>query len=342
MINFGIVGFGLHAVKRLMPGFAMSKDCRVSALSRRDLAEAKESARLHDIPLAFDSAEALCRSPEVDAVFVATPNAFHLNDVLVATRFGKPILCEKPMGINADQCRQMVEAARAAKVLMGVAQVFRFEQSTAWFREQLAAGKIGRPIFARSEFCFLADSRHPRTWINDLAIAGGGPVADVGVHCIDTLRFILQDEVLRVGGREIPGNTPGTVEAGAALLLEFSRGTVATVTVSFGTEYRTPLELVGETGVMQAEDALNVERPIELKLRRGGAIVETRTVSNHLAYARQVDAFADAVEGKADFPTPGEEGWRNQQILDAAYRSIRSGRTEQVQSCNSPSDAAGG
>ena len=263
-------------------------------------------------------------------MFVATPNAFHLPDVLIAVRAGKPVLCEKPMGINADQCRQMVEAARAAKVLLGVAQVFRFEESTAWFREQLAAGRIGAPIFARSEFSFLASAGHARKWINDLAIAGGGPVADVGVHCIDTLRFILQDEVVKVNAREVAGTAPGTVETGASLLLEFSRGTLATVIVSFRTEYRTPLELVGERGVLRADDALNVERPIKLELVQGGAITETKTVLNQLAYARQVDSFAEAVEEKASFPVPGEEGWRNQQILDATYRSMRSGRTENV------------
>ena len=332
MINFGIIGFGLHAVKRLMPGFALAKSCRVTALSRRDLAKAQASAQQYDIPLAFDSAEALCRSPQVDAVLIATPNASHLQDVLTATACGKPVLCEKPMAIDSDQCRQMVEAARNARVLLGIAQVFRFEDSTAWFREQVVAGSIGKPVFARSEFSFPGAHGHARTWINDPAIAGGGPVADVGVHCIDALRFILQDEVLRVSAREIAGSVPGDGEAGAALLLEFSRGTLATVTVSFLTEYRTPLELVGETGVLRADDALNVERPVHLELRRGSAEVETNTVSNKLAYARQVDAFAAAVEGKAEFPIPGEEGWRNQEILDAAYRSMKRGKTEIVRS----------
>jgi predicted dehydrogenase len=333
MINFGIIGFGLHAVKRLMPGFALSKNCRVSALSRRDLAKAQESARQYNIPLAFDSVEQLCRSHEVDGVFVATPNASHLQDVLVAASCGKPILCEKPMANSADECRQMVEAARKARVLLGIAQVFRFDESTAWFRDQVSAGKIGQVVFARSEFSFSVDRTHPRTWINDPVISGGGPVADVGVHCIDALRFILQDEVLAVSARGIAGKT-GEVEAGAALLLEFSRGTLATIPVSFRAEYRTPVELVGSTGVLRADDALNVDRPIHLELRRGGAVIESETVSNHLAYARQVDAFAAAVEGNAAYPIPGEEGWRNQEILDAAYRSLKSGRTEAVKSIN--------
>src|SRR6202040_3152403 len=138
LIRFGILGFGLHAVKCLMPGFALAQNCRVTALSRRTLEKAQESARQYNIPLAFDSAEDMCRSPQVDAVLVTTPNACHLADVLLALRCGKPVLCEKPMGVHASECRKMVEAARSANLLLGVAQVFRFEESTARFRERVA------------------------------------------------------------------------------------------------------------------------------------------------------------------------------------------------------------
>ena len=330
LVRFGILGFGLHAVKRLMPGFALAQNCRVTGLSRRTLGKARESARQHHVPLAFDSAEELCRSPEVDAVFVTTPNACHLADVLLALRCGKPVLCEKPMGIHAPECRTMVEAARSANLLLGVAQVFRFEESTARLRDRVAAGQIGKVIFARAEFSFPAASSHARTWIHDPAVAGGGPIADVGVHCADSLRYILQDEVVRVSARGEYDFGPGAVESAAVLTLEFARGTLATVAVSFRAEYRTPLELIGENGVLRADDALNVERPITIELRRGGSVAETDQVSNRLAYARQVDAFAAAVEGKASFPVPGEEGWQNQEILDAAYRSTKNGKTEDV------------
>jgi predicted dehydrogenase len=330
MIRFGILGFGLHAAKRLMPGFALAQNCRVTALSRRTMTKAQESAAQYGIPLAFDSAEALCRSTEVDAVFVTTPNACHLADVLLAIRCGKPVLCEKPMGTDADDCRQMVEAARSARSVLGVAQVFRFEETTARLRERVARGQIGRIVFARSEFSFPGGPGHARTWINDPAIAGGGPIADVGVHCIDSLRYILQDEVVRVSSRGFQDNVSGSLEAAAALTLEFSRGTLGSVLISFRAEYRTPLELVGETGVIRGDDVLNVERPVTLELRRAGSVVESERVSNERAYAKQADAFADAVEGKKKFPVPGEEGWQNQLILDAAYRGLRSGKVEEL------------
>jgi predicted dehydrogenase len=329
MVRFGIAGFGLHAVKRLMPGFTLARSCRVTALSRRDMKRARESAAEYKIPLAFDSVADLCRSPEVDAIFVTTPNALHLPDVLTALLHGKPVLCEKPMAMNAGECRQMVEAARSAKVLLGVAQVFRFEDSTARLRARIAEGQIGRPIFARSEFSYPG-TYHKRTWITDAKLAGSGPIGDVGVHCIDALRYILQDEVVRVSARGLWDERSGEVEAAAALSLEFSQGTLGTVLVSTRADYRTPMEFVGEGGVLRADDGLTVERPINLNLRRNGSVVESEVVSNQYAYARQVDMFAAAVRGEAAFPVPGEEGWQNQEILDAALRSLKSGKFEDV------------
>ena len=330
MVRFGIVGFGLHAVKRLMPGFSLSKNCSVTALSRRNINQARQSAAQFKIPLAFDSVEELCRSSEVDAVLVTTPNSCHLADVLAAVDASKPVLCEKPLAMNADECRQMVEAARRKNVLFGVAHVFRFEESTRAIRRLVGDGKIGKPVFARSEFSFFADPSHPREWLYDASVAGAGPIFDIGVHCIDSLRFILQDEVVQVSASAATDQRSGDVESAAALTLEFSRGTLASVLVSYRAEYRTPIEFVGETGVLRADDAFTVEHSIELQLWRNGAVAESQTVSNDLAYALQVDAFADAIEGKAKFPIPGEEGWQNQEILDAALRSIRSGKAEVV------------
>ena len=329
MIRFGIAGFGLHAVRRLMPGFALARNCKVSALSRRDSSKAREAGAQFGIPHVFGSTEELCRSPEVDAVLVTTPNACHLRDVVAAVAAGKPVLCEKPMGMNAGECRQMVEAARQAGVLLGVAQVFRFEESTARFRERIAAGDIGRPIFARAEFSYPGLG-HARAWLYNRSIAGGGPIADVGVHCIDALRYILQDEPRRVNALGRSDENSGDVEEAAALTLEFERGTLATVLVSTRAQYRTPLEIVGDGGAIRAEDALNVEHPVEIGLWQGGELAAQETVSNRLAYAKQVESFAAAIEGGESFAVPGEEGWRNQMILDAAYRSLSSGKTEEV------------
>jgi 1,5-anhydro-D-fructose reductase (1,5-anhydro-D-mannitol-forming) len=330
MIRFGIAGFGMHAVKRLMPGFAKAQRCRVSALSRRDLQRAKESAQQFEIEHAFASTAELCACPEVDAVFVSSPDGLHHDDVQEAIRHGKPVLCEKPMAMNPQGAREMVEAARAAEVLLGVAQVMRFEESVKFFRDQVAAGSIGRPLIARADF-FAPMLTSARRWINDPRVATGGPLADLGVHCIDAVRFIVGQEVRSVSALA-HYDSHWVVEASATAVLQFETGMLGTVSVSARTPYQTYLEVAGETGVLSSVNALNVEHTPTVELRRGFDVIERREVSNVQAYTAQVDAFAAAIEEGREFDIPGEEGLRNQLVLDAAFRSVKSGRVESVDS----------
>jgi predicted dehydrogenase len=328
MIRFGIVGFGLHAVKRLMPGFRRASRCRVVALSRRNLRQAEASAWQFQVEHAFASTADLCACPHVDAVFVCSPDALHCADVLTAVRYGKPVLCEKPMTMNAAEARAMVEAARQAGVTLGIAHVMRFEESVKLVRHRIAEGAIGRPQVARCDF-FAPMLTTVRNWVNDPKLATGGPLADIGVHCIDTLRFVLADEVRAVTARA-QYDAHSVLEASASAVLEFESGTLATVSVSGRTPYRTFLDVAGETGMLSAANALTIERPVNVELRRGFEVVESREVSNTDAYAVQVDAFAAAIEEVREFEIPGEEGLKNQLILDAAFRSVKSGAAESV------------
>lgn len=329
MVSFGIIGFGLHAAKRLLPAFRASSHAHLVAISRADLARAQVAAREHAVPLAFASADELCRSAEVDAVLVATPNACHRRDILCAVRHRKPALCEKPLALNATEAREMVSAAGQAGVLFGVAQVFRFAPALQRIRERVQRGDIGRPVFARSEFHYQGRD-HPRRWSTDAAVSGGGPLADVGVHCIDLLRWILADEVAEVAAVASRDRDSGSVEAAAEVSLRFVGGVTAAVSVSFRADYRTPLEIAGESGVLRAQDALSLAAPVTLELRRGGQVAEREPLSNQSAFVAMIDAFAAAVEGAATFPVPAEEGLRNQLVIDAAYRSIEEHRPVEV------------
>jgi 1,5-anhydro-D-fructose reductase (1,5-anhydro-D-mannitol-forming) len=330
MVRFGIVGFGLHAVKRLMPGFANAKNCRVMALSRRDRQKALQSAREYSIPFAFTSTAELCACPEVDAVFVASPDALHAADVLDAVRYRKPVLVEKPMAMNSAEAKLMLDAARSAGVMLGVAHNMRFEHSVRWFHARVAEGAIGRPLLAKATFAApMLES--PRVWVNDPKLATGGPLADIGVHCIDTLRYVLGDEVDRVAF-QAEYDTHSPLEASASGTLRFSRGTLGTIAITGRAMYQTLLEIVGETGVLSAVNALNVEHPITLELRRGFDVAERREVSNSDCYTLQADALAKAVEKGSGFEIPGEDGLWNQLVLDAAFRSVNSGTSERVAS----------
>ncbi len=328
MIRFGIVGFGHHAVKRLMPGFAKAQLCRATALSRRDLQRAQDAARQFGIPYAFTSTAELCACPEVDAVFVASPDALHHADVLEAIRQRKPVLVEKPMAMNSAEAATMVAAARDGGVLVGVAHNMRFQHSVQWFRRKMSERAIGRPLLARATFVapMLSSSR---TWVHDPKLATGGPLADIGIHCIDTLRYVLADEVETLI-MQAQYDSHSVLEASASGVLRFSNGTLADVAVSGRGAYQSLLEVIGETGILSAVNALTVDHPVTLELRRGFDVIEQTEVSNDDAYTLQLDAFAAAVEKGGEFLISGEDGLRNQLILDAAFRSIKSSKSEMI------------
>ena len=148
-VRFAILGFGHHAVRRLVPAFARSKDALLAGMWRRDQIAAAENCSAHHIAHCFASREELCASPEIDAVFITSPDAMHLDDALLAMRHGNAVLCEKPLAMNVSEASAMAQAAKAAGVVFGVAQNFRYNRSVNYLREQVAAGLIGQPSLHR-------------------------------------------------------------------------------------------------------------------------------------------------------------------------------------------------
>ena len=325
-VRFAILGFGHHAGRRLVPAFGRSSHAELVGLWRRNPEAAAADAQTHGVR-AFVSAEDLCTSTEVDAVFITSPDAMHLADAELAFRHGKAVLCEKPLAMNAGQAAAMEAAAKKAGLLFGVGQNFRFNRSLDFLREAIAQGRIGTPLLAHAQYSYLG-TQAPRTWIADPSLACGGPIADVGVHCIDSLRFVLGAEVKSVGVLANRDERSGEVEATASLQMEMSGGVYANVTATARAPYRTLLEVTGTEGVLIAENGLTVDRPVEIMLRKGGALVETHTISNDDGYVRMLDAFSLAFRGEGSFSPSGADGVMNQRILDAAFRSWHSGLRE--------------
>lgn len=328
MIRYGILGFGHHGVKRLIPGFAGASESKVTGLWRRDTAKARANSHEYSIPHVFETAEALCASPEIDAVFVVSPDALHLEHVLLAASHGKHVLCEKPLAMNAGEAGKMLAATERAGVRFGVAQNMRYNRTLALMREWLAAGRIGKPVLAQAQFTYSA-AGSPRKWIYDPALALGGPIGDVGIHCVDALRYVLGDgpatHVTEVTTLAHSDAESGAVESHAVVGLDFASGAMGSVTVTTRASYRTLVEITGENGVMVCENGLTVDFPVEVVMQRGSEVLARETLSNADAYSRMLDGFAAWVEGRGEYLATGHDGLHNQRILDAAYMSWRNG-----------------
>jgi predicted dehydrogenase len=328
-LRFAILGFGHHAVRRLLPAFDRSEQTGLVGMWRRNQEAAAEDCAVHHIQQCFASREELCASPDVDAVFITSPDAMHLDDASLAIRHGKAVLCEKPLAMNAAEAGAIAEDAKTAGVVCGVAQNFRFNLSVTYLREQVAAGLIGRPQFAQAHFCYPAQNA-PRKWIADPTLACGGPIGDVGVHSIDALRYILNTEVESVSTLAAQDALSGEVEAYAALQLAMTGGVFVHVVADARSPYRTLIEVTGSEGVLTVENGFSVDRPVQIMHRKAGQIVSTTEVDNKDGYVLMLDAFAVAVRGGTAFAAPVEDGVRNMRVLDAAYRSWRSGQRETV------------
>ena len=329
MVRYGILGFGHHAEKRLVPAFATTENSRLVGLWRRNAEKARVNALEFGIQHVFATAEDLCASPEIDAVFVASPDSLHLHDVVLALKHRKPVLCEKPLAMSAGEVETMLAAQSEAGVAFGVAQNMRYNASGELMRQWVVEGRIGAPVLAHSQFCYAAE-RSPREWIYDPTLALGGPIGDVAIHCIDALRFILDTDVSEVATLAHTEANSGAVESHAVVALDFSNGAMGAVTVTTRGEYRSYIEVTGTAGVLVCENGLTVDHEVEVVRYRKGQIVEKMQVSNADAYTRMLDSFSAEIQGTGKYLAPGTDGLLNQRILDAAYASWRSGVKQQV------------
>src|SRR5579875_1430222 len=271
-VRFAILGFGHHAVRRLLPAFRRSDLATVTGLWRRDQSAAARNAAEFNIPHHFSTREELCASPDVDVVFITSPDAMHKDDLLLAVAHGKAVLCEKPLAMNAADAEVMSESAQTAGVLYGSGQNFRYNHSLDWMRDEIARGRIGHPQLAHAQYCYPAQNA-PRRWIADPTLACGGPIADVGVHCIDALRYVLGEEVTSVTTLACKDQPGSLVEATAALQMQMTGNVLASVTASARAPYRTLVEIIGSEGALTAENCLSVDRPVDVVLRRAGEVV---------------------------------------------------------------------
>ncbi len=231
-IRYGIIGFGAFAERAILPAIRAAGNSEVTAIQKRSIEAAKQKAAEHSVPLYFDSVEALVSSANVDAVFIVSANAEHHRETLLAAKAGKHVLVEKPMAVSLQQAREMTDACRTAGVKFMVGHMLRFSPLNRRLKEIVQTGMIGTVSYARSHFVYDV-SQSKRSWVLDKQTAGAGPLFDIGVHCLDTIRFVLNDDhAVSVNSLTNPEGTPHSVETTSVLTVQFSKGTLATIHTS--------------------------------------------------------------------------------------------------------------
>ena len=320
-LRFGLVGFGEFAERAVLPAMRCLPDIEVVALQKRSQPEAETKARAHGVRLAFATVDELVAHPDVDAVFIVSANAAHCPETLAAAKAGKHVLVEKPMALNAREAETMIQACRTAGVRLMVGHLVRFSPLIRRIRDTIRSGALGSITYARADFSY--DGRvSRRSWLHNPTVAGGGPVFDIGVHCLDTLRFVLNDEVVSASAVLSPEPTGERTEESALLGLKFSRGTVGAIFCSYVSPARhKQLEIIGTNGIITVDDFTSGGHETKLTMalgteaRPGELHTESILIPNLIS--EEVRHFADAVRTGSAIISPGENGLANQRVLDA-------------------------
>lgn len=188
-IKVAIVGAGNIAQSAHLPAYQLRNDIEITGIADLNLARAEEAAKKFGIPKAFSSIEEMLEKVECDYVDVCVWNRSHAPCVIAAAKAGKHILCEKPMADTLENALKMKKAVEEAGVIFMLAVPTRYSSEAQYARELLDTGKLGDVYFAKTAYTRRRGT--PFGWFTDTEKSGGGPVIDIGVHCIDRTWYLM-------------------------------------------------------------------------------------------------------------------------------------------------------
>lgn len=335
-VGWGILGCGRFAQRRVLPAFAGSKITRIVAIQKRDAAQARAAADAAGVPGAYASRDELLSDKNVHAVWIAGHNAGHLGDVLACAAAGKAVLCEKPMGLNAAECRTMRDACAAKNVPLFVGHCCRYHHAVEQARALVASNALGELRALRAFFAFRCA---PDVWRRDAALSGGGPLLDLGPHVADFIRHVSGREVRELVAFVDPPRDlkAGRVEDRARAILTLDGGIPAELSVSFVEPFRTGFELAGTEASLRGDYVLSaIDNPcVRLERFTGDPqppACEKLPVAHRDLFRMQLEDVSQALldPGHAPRCAKAGDGVKALEIIDAVYRAGETGAKTKV------------
>ena len=326
-IGFAVVGLGRIAERAILPAFRNSKQAKLVAVVSGDERKARRLATKFGASdyYTYDDYVLCLNHPEVEAVFVATNNGSHADFTLRAAASGKHVLCEKPMANTVEECQQMIGACRANGVRLMIAYRKYFEPASLALKKLVTSGKLGRLKIIHSAFTiFLARGGNAPAWRFDRKLAGGGSLVDVGVYCVNTVRWLTGREPVEATAYvwTLDPARFREVEENVAFQLKFSHGLVLQASSSFGAAQASFLHVHGEKGWAALDPAYAYDEERRLFGKIAGRWFEKKfKVLDE--FALELDAFAEAIRRGRDPEPDGNEGLRDVVVMQAIYRSAR-------------------
>jgi len=328
-VKWGVLGVASIATRKVIPGMQKGQLSEISAIASRDPQKAQGAAQQLGIAKSYGSYEELLADPEIEAVYNPLPNHLHVPWSIHAAEAGKHVLCEKPIGLDAAETAELMRVRDRTGVKIG--EAFMVKTHPQWLRvkELVQGGAIGQLKSITTIFSYRnRDSqnvRHKPEW-------GGGGLLDIGCYPVTLSRWLFNEEPRRVAGTLELDPDFGTDRL-ASGILEFSTGH-SIFSCGTQTNYFQRMELLGTTGRLAVEIPFNApnDRPVPVTVADGMALyggkVQVEEIPVCDQYSIQGDAFSRAILENAEVPVTLENALGNMKVIDAIFRSARSGRWE--------------
>ncbi|MBO5929230.1 MAG: Gfo/Idh/MocA family oxidoreductase [Clostridia bacterium] len=343
-IKWGVIGCGGIADRRTLPGMMLANNAELVAVMDANKEAAERCKEKYQAKYAFDSIEELLALDEIQAVYIASPVFCHKEQAFAAAKAKKDILIEKPVGLTAAEAEEIAAFCEAQGVKLGVGFMMRFHAYHQEIKKLVQSGQIGEVVSARAQFtCWYPKIEN--SWRQDKTLSGGGAMMDMGVHCIDLIRYITGLEVVETAG--MCGNQifEYSVEDAGSVMMRLENGAIAYVDSNFNIPddaAKCKLEFYGTKGsifaqgtlaqaeggtveVLCADDSVGYDanqnrkeiQPLDIQVEFGNM------------YTKEIEQFGEAVLGNRDIPITAVDAIASQKVVESAYAGNQS-KTYQV------------
>ena len=327
-LGVALVGLGKYSTGQLAPALQQTKLCRLAGIVTGSPEKAAKWQQQYQIPAKnvydYKTFDRMMDNPDIDIVYVVTPNALHAEYVVRAAQAGKHVMCEKPMATTVEDARRMIAACDKAGKKLSIGYRLHFEphnQAMMQLGQKQVYGPI-KHLITDNGFKFGNDT----PWRVNKALAGGGPLMDMGIYSLQGCIYTKGQVPVSVTAKLAPETGSGyfkEVEAGVDWHLKFADGTVADCRTSYAENLSGRLRAEAQNGWFELQPAFGYGGLAGSTSKNDGKL----NLPNINQQAAQMDDFADCVLHNKPTRVPGEMGLRDVQLLLAIYRAAETGQS---------------
>ena len=330
-VGFAVVGLGKLSLGQILPALKRTRNAHLAALVSGHPEKARTLAAEFGLPetavYTYENFDSIARNPDVQVVYIVLPNSMHADFTVRAFKAGKHVLCEKPMAVTLAEGERMIAAGKAANRQLMIAYRCQYEPVNVAAMQLMRKGVIGTPRLVSAVMGKQTDLSDPSdAWRLDMAMSGGGALADMGIYGINATRYLLAEEPVEVRGwARTDKSDPRfkTVDDMVAWQMRFPSGAIGEGSSCFSQPGTMAWQAIGSDRRLVADPACfyggNALRIV------GGKDDPQPRIAEVDQFGNEMDWFGDVVRGKSPNVSPGEEGLQDMRIMHAIMQSVANG-----------------